>query len=314
MDAAEKLAFEIADKQGYRPHKVGRDWRVFCPVHEADGGPHKPSLAIWSTGEGRYATKCMTGCKGSDVWHALRGLGITAAQRVGSSAMDRLKAAQAREKHRVDHLTKVQEILSESTAPAIGGPIEYYLRSRGLHPLPPSDLATILQAPDPIWTATKGFTLGAVICDMTTLTELRPKAVGLQLLSLDDVGNPRLARGTNKKFRSIIGSSKGYGVPYGIPSPRLVVAEGVESMLAAMKLLDIPFGVATLAAPNMPFLLVPDYIREVVIAADNDTPGMEAAAELMNDLGHIGIRCHIERWGEEKSGWDAADELKRKMT
>lgn len=311
MDAAQKLASDIAEKQGRRPHKVGRDWRVLCPHHEMDGGNHKPSLAIWPTSENNYAVKCMTGCSSSDVWRGLRALGIKGSQRGGSTALDRVKAAQARERHRVDQLMKVQEILSESTSPATAGPIEWYLRARDLYPLPESTLNTILQTPDPVWTMTKGFTLGGVICDMTTLRAERPKAVGLQLLSLYDDGVPRLVQGTGKKFRSIIGLSKGHAVPYGVPGPQLVVAEGIESMLAAMKLLEIPFGAATLASTNMQFLAIPEYVREVVIAADNDSPGMEAAAALMNDLGHVGIRCHIERWGEPGSGHDAADELMR---
>lgn len=316
MDAAEKLAVEIADKQGRRPHKVGRDWRVLCPHHEMDGGNHKPSFAIWATGENTYATKCMTGCDSSDVWRDLRALGIVRSQKGGSTALDRLKSAQAREVHRVEQLQKVQEVLTE--ARILGDErddvVEAYLDSRLLWPLPWSleatwsPMPTLLDAHDPVWS---GRALCGVICDMTTLLEPLPKAVGLQLLSLHDDGTPRLVQGTGKKFRSIVGGQKNFGVPYGVPGERLVVAEGIESMLAAMKLLDIPFGVATLASTNMPFLQVPEYVREVVIAADNDAPGMEAAASLMNDLGHVGMRCRIERWGEPNSGFDAADELMR---
>lgn len=309
MDAAEKLAIEIADKQGRRPHKVGRDWRVLCPHHEMDGGNHKPSFAIWATSENTYATKCMTGCDSSDVWRDLRNLGIVRSQKGGSTALDRLKSAQAREAHRVEQLTKVLEVLEHAGEFGQEHVVDKYLEDRHLLPLPKSTLHTLLEAADPVWV---GDAMCGVICDMTTLRDEKPKAVGVQLLSLYNDGTPRLVNGTGKKFRSIIGGQKNFGVPYGVPGPRLVVAEGIESMLAAMKLLDIPFGVATLASTNMPFLQVPEYVREVVIAADNDAPGMEAAASLMNDLGHVGLRCRIEQWGEPKSGFDAADELMRR--
>jgi hypothetical protein len=137
--------------------------------------------------------------------------------------------------------------------------------------------------------------------------------VGLSLLSLYGDGVPRLAEGTGKKFRSVLGQQAGAGVPYGKPGPHLLVAEGLESMLAARQLLKIDFGIATLAAPNMRVLAVPEFVRRVTIAADNDTPGLEAAADLKNELGHLGLPVDIKVWGEPKSGWDAADELRRTL-
>jgi hypothetical protein len=101
-------------------------------------------------------------------------------------------------------------------------------------------------------------------------------------------------------------------VPFGETGPHLVVAEGVESMLAARQLLNIPFGIATLAAPNMRVLAVPEFVRRVTIAADNDTPGLEAAADLKEQLGRLGLPVKIWTWGLNGTGFDAADELMRR--
>lgn len=302
------LARQIADTFGTKPSRQGREWRCHCPVHEADGGRHKPSLAIWATSEKGYAVKCMTGCDKSLVWAALRQRGIQGAQRGGTSVEDQAKHRAWREQHRVEQLQKVQELLMDAKAVEDGSPTWHYLTSRGLDTSYATNaIPTMFDVEDPLFPGSPAF--AAVIADPTTMDAERPRVVGATILSLLPGGKPRIGITSNKKLRSIIGNSKGFGVPYGHPGSTLVVAEGVESMLAARQLLDIPFGIATLAAPNMPFLAVPEWVSEVVIAADNDTPGMEAAASLATDLGLAGIRVSIERWGAVGSGWDAADEL-----
>lgn len=313
MDGAETLARQIADTFGTKPSRQGREWRCHCPVHEGDGGRHKPSLAIWPTSEKGYAVKCMTGCDKSLVWAALRQRGIKSPQRGGTSAEDRLRHAAWKEQHRVEQLQKVRDMLDtaeplDRSGLASETPVAIYLAGRGIDlSYDPPKVSTLFDVEDPLFAGAPAF--ASVICDPTTLEDERPRVVGATILSLLPSGKPRIGLTSGKKLRSIIGVSKGFGVPYGKPESTLVVAEGVESMLAARQLLGIPFGIATLAAPNMPFLAVPEWVSEVVLAADNDTPGMEAAASLATDLGRSGIRVTIERWGDANSGWDAADEL-----
>lgn len=312
MDAAEKLATEIAETFGKRPARMGREWRCNCPVHEAEGH-HKPSLAIWPTGEASYGVKCMTGCPGSMVWAALRARGIKGTHRGGAGAEDMAKARVVKERHRVEQLMKVQTILSEAEAIIAGGASGLYLASRGLElSFEGPGINTLFEVDDPGPGAVKAF--GACIVDPTTLALDRPKVVGVSLLSLNRVGEPVIAKATGKKLRSIIGAQSGYGVPFGKPGAHMVVAEGVESMLAARQLLKIEFGIATLAAPNMRSLAIPEFVQRVTIAADNDTPGLEAAADLANELGHLGMPVKIWQWGLRGTGFDAADELMRRKS
>lgn len=306
MDAAEKFASEIAATFGTQPRRQGREWRVFCPVHEADGGMHKPSLAIWPTGDERYAYKCMTGCGKPSIRDALRDRGVKCGTGDTVTVEQAAAAKAKREEYRVEQLRKVEAMVMEASKIEAGDPVASYLAARGLYPLPDSSLQTLMKVPDPLF---GGVAFAAAICDNRPTDNRPTRIVGMSTLSLHENGDPVIAAFTGKKLRSIVGTQRGYGVPYGIPGPHVVIAEGVESMLAALKITGESFGIATLAATNMPFIALPSFVRKVTIAADNDTPGLEAAAALKNDLGHLGVPVTILKWGPEKSGFDANDQL-----
>jgi hypothetical protein len=72
-------------------------------------------------------------------------------------------------------------------------------------------------------------------------------------------------------------SVKGCAVWLAAPAPTLLIGEGLESTAAAMKLHGLP-GWAALSAGNLKrHLELPPLVRRVVIAADNDMPGLAAA-------------------------------------
>jgi hypothetical protein len=62
--------------------------------------------------------------------------------------------------------------------------------------------------------------------------------------------------------------------PLGEP---LLVGEGIESVLSAVQLYDHPNGWGTLSATGLRTLELPPEIRNIVIAADNDDAGIDAA-------------------------------------
>ena len=55
------------------------------------------------------------------------------------------------------------------------------------------------------------------------------------------------------------------------------MAEGIESALAAAKVLEKPAWAAVSAGNLADNLVLPSAIREVTIAADNDKPGLRSA-------------------------------------
>ena len=83
----------------------------------------------------------------------------------------------------------------------------------------------------------------------------------------------------------------------------LLVGEGIESTAAAMQRLDLP-GWAALGTPGLRALVVPEAVRKVVIAADRDAPGLEAAAALAERLEAEGRRVTIVA---PRAGGDFAD-------
>ncbi len=58
-----------------RGKRQGSGWVCLCPVHEADGGRHKPSLSVTEK-DGRVLVHCHAGCPQEAVIEALRGMGL----------------------------------------------------------------------------------------------------------------------------------------------------------------------------------------------------------------------------------------------
>lgn len=56
--------------------RSGKEWTASCPVHEADGNGHRPSLSVAEGDDGRALVVCRAGCKTADV---VSGLGLTLA-------------------------------------------------------------------------------------------------------------------------------------------------------------------------------------------------------------------------------------------
>jgi hypothetical protein len=80
--------------------------------------------------------------------------------------------------------------------------------------------------------------------------------------------------------RMTFGAQKGGAVWIGYPQPNdeVVIAEGLETLLSAMKLLNLRHGAAALGAwTHMQELVFPSSVQKVCIAADNDEAGHEVA-------------------------------------
>ena len=301
---AENFAHAIAATFGTQPQRHGREWRTYCPHHEADGGVHRPSLAVWDRPSG-YGFKCMTGCSRDSIRAELSARGITAEGGGSKDPRERALARLADENRRQQSLHTAKEIIHNAHVPARGGPVERYLRSRHLKVY--DSLELVLEGEEG---------LVGCICDLTSLAypwnyDSQVRLPGCSVLSLNKDGTPRTKDG--RKFRTIVGTSRGYGVPFGKPGATLLVAEGIESMIAGMELLDVGFGVAVLSASNMANLAVPEWVDKVVVAADNDEPGLAAARGLQLELINLGVSALVHPW-EGPPGWDAADELMRSNT
>ena len=118
----------------------------------------------------------------------------------------------------------------------------------------------------------------------------------MQRIYLDREGAPRKA--SVEPVRASLGSLAGGAVRLAEPEPEhgrpLLVGEGIESTAAAMLLFDLP-GWAALGTSGLRAIELPEYVIDVVIAADRDAAGLRAAAALARRLEAEGRNVEIRR-------------------
>lgn len=107
------------------------------------------------------------------------------------------------------------------------------------------------------------------------------------------------------------GPISGGAFRFGIVSDGLVIAEGVESAISAGILLNMPAW-ATLGASNLKAgIKLPASVKTVVVAADNDAPGIDAAEQAYH---HFAAQGRIVRMRvPNRDGEDFNDILMRRI-
>jgi hypothetical protein len=295
-------AREIALTLG-KATRAGHDWLCRCPVH---GGV---SLSLANSRQGALLIHCFGGCESGAVWNELRDRGFIA------DSSDTRSPEQIEELQRRDEAASKAEVekirlrisraraFYASAVPATGTPVEVYLRSRGITlPTPP-----VLR-----WLRyclhRNGNYYPAMVAPIVNVageqvsihkTFLRPDGSGKAGLPKDEQ-------------REVYGPMKGGAVR--LASPRagsvLLVGEGLESVLGAMQMFGLP-GWAALNAGGIGALELPEEVREVAIAADNDANGVgERKALIAQGRWHREGR-HVEILTPSAVGADFNDELLR---
>lgn len=93
--------------------------------------------------------------------------------------------------------------------------------------------------------------------------------------------------------KSTLGPIRGGAVRLSGRAPTLVVAEGIETALSVRDALaDRGVAVwAALNAGNLSRIELPEWVKEIVVAADNDPVGRNAADHLARRCGDRGLPC-----------------------
>lgn len=244
----------------------GRYGLCRCPVH----GDRKPSLSLSNGNDGRLLAKCFVGCSFPDIAAALRGLGLVEG---GGAyvAPDPVAIAQREAVERAEAAKRAAqaERLWQETQPIAGSPAEAYLRGRGIvGPLPPS-----LRFHPACWHQTaKRFP--AMVARLEGAdgfavhrTYLKPDGSGKA-----DVDPPK----------AMLGAVAGGAVRLNGAHSALYVAEGIETALSlSCGFLSVPAAIwAALSAGGMTSLRLPPDPSRLIIAADGDKAGREAANAL----------------------------------
>lgn len=160
--------------------------------------------------------------------------------------------------------------LWNAVLPAQGTPVMPYLAGRvaGHDPEALRDLGFLPQAKHP-----GGKRLPAMVALLRDV-EGRPVAVHRTFLA---VGRTSVRKASVDPVKMTLGPVRGAAVRLHQAGDRLVIAEGIESALAASVLLRMPAWAAVSAGNMRDSLALPASVREVVIAADHDRPGLDAA-------------------------------------
>jgi len=157
----------------------------------------------------------------------------------------------------------------ESTRAAKGTLVEQYLASRGITIPPPA-----LRFASSMFHRESGKFFPAMVAGLQNL-EGQFAGISVTFLMPDGRGKAPVS-----PTRKIYGLLKGNSVRLNSQIYSLAICcEGIETGLSILQATGIPTW-AALSATNLPYILLPESIREIIICADNDVPGMTAARAL----------------------------------
>jgi putative DNA primase/helicase len=193
-----------------------------------------------------------------------------------------LVQAQPRELSRAG--IRARELWIQAAA-AKGTLVDIYLQSRGIvAPIPPT-LRFLSQARH----SPSNQLLPAMIAAVTVWPERRPCAVHRTFLAVD--GNGKAPVDTP---RMTLGPCRRGAVRLAEATDHLMVGEGIETCMAAMQATGQPAW-AALSTAGLRNLEIPEHVKEVIILADGDLPGEEAAQYAARRWVHQGRRVRIAR-------------------
>lgn len=258
-------AAELAQALG-GAQRCGSTWMAWCPVHE---GPRStPSIAIAEGDGGRLVWRCHGGCTQDAVLHALLERGLLGGAQFEPDAEQLATARGERERDRRERIEAARGIWRH-TGSGRGSLVETYLRARSIALPVPERLrvATLKHGPSGRrWP-----------CMVGLVTDHADQVLGVHRTFLRRNGRGKAPVDPAKMS---LGRIAGGSVRLAPVSHELLLAEGIESALAASELAGIGAW-AALSANNLARLELPPDVQRVLVAADRDESrtGERAALE-----------------------------------
>jgi putative DNA primase/helicase len=242
--------------------KTGNGWMARCPAHD----DREPSLSIRDAGDGRVLFRCHAGCDQGRVISALRSRGLWEDR--GNRHMGPAPRRDERPDSNDTKRTEAALVLWQAAKPASGTLLETYLTSRGLCLPPPPTLrfhAGLKHPSGGIWPA--------MVALVTRGFDDTPLAIHRTFLARDGAG-----KATVNPQKMMLGPCRGGAVKLCPIAHRLLIAEGIETALSAMRATG-QGAWAALSTSGLRALELPMEVREVVLLADGDDPGEAAARD-----------------------------------
>jgi hypothetical protein len=237
---------------------------------------------------------CFSGCSWEDVHDGFRRLGIFTGNPSGSPpAKPAAKPPEKPERSNAERTAYALEVW-RSSRPAAGTLVETYLQSRGIHLPPPLSLRF---HPDLKHTPS-GKRWPAMVALVQRASDGEPLAIHRTWLRRDGAGKAPI-----EKPKMMLGPAAGGVVFLAEPAELVAIGEGIESSLAGLQ----ASGIATWAAlstSGLRNITLPSSTREVIVLADGDQPGEDAALAFGRKWTRQGVRVRIAR---PPAGRDFAD-------
>jgi len=298
MNAPARIDFEAIKREhplvdivaaSVKLHRAGSELAGCCPFHD----DRSPSFRIYANGT-RWI--CHAGCGSGDVLDFIakqHQVGTTDAVRIVSSGnLPTVHVSAPCE--RVDRGERLEEARAtwRSASPAAGTLAETYLRSRGLYlPVPASiRFAMLPYGKRPALHPT----LVAVVANAND------QLIGIQRTYLNAAGTGKAAV---PKPKLSLGRVSGGAIRLAPAARAMFVTEGLEDGLT----LQQEHGRATWVAAgagNLPSMILPAGVENVVVGGDADQAGEAAARKAVEAFTHRGIRARAV-FPLEAKDWNA---------
>jgi len=268
---------QIARALGLREAGLAR-WHGPCPCCGYPSG-----FAVTVRHNGLPLLYCNpAGCAQADLVAALRRRGFWPSQMGNDPDAPR----EAKERERSGKIALAADMWRDA-CPASGTLVETYLRSRGIVlPVPP--VIRLLRMHSAYSSHPTGSRRPQMIARVEHCVD-GPVAVHRSFLAIDGSSKASL-----DPVRTSHGPVGGAAVRLAATGSLLAVAEGVETALSYMQSTGIPTW-AALSARGIRALVLPESVREVVIAADPDPVGIMAAQSAARRWINEGRRVSIAR-------------------
>jgi putative DNA primase/helicase len=273
MASAEAIAQALGGR------KTGAAWMARCPAHD----DRTPSLSIRDTDDGKVLVCCHAGCAQEQVFSILRSRGLWTSN--GPQWHPKQRPS-VQHKPDQDDTTRTEIALAiwQATTPAANTVVETYLASRGLHLPQVSTLrfhAGLKHPSGGIWPV--------MVALVTNGVDGSPLAIHRTFLAPDGLGKAPVE--PQKMMR---GTCRGGAVRLADVADVLMVGEGIETCLAAMKATGNPAW-AALSTSGLRTLDLPGNIFDVIVLADGDEAGEAAARDCAWRWKREGRRVRIAR-------------------
>lgn len=239
----------------------------------------------------------------SETWTAKAPATMTMAERAELARQVAQATAQRQELQREQwaknrgHMVK---LWSECQPLQPGDPVTLYLKRRGLGGLWPLPGCLRLHRALPYWQEGREFGRFPAMVGPVVAPDGRTVALHRTYLSAD---GRKAEVSTVKKLTGAAGPLAGASIPLGKVQGGLIgISEGIETALAAWAGSGVPT-VAAYCAGGLAGWQWPAGARRIVVFADHDRAGLEAADTLRARAARAGLRCEIHSPSEPGQDW-----------